>query len=348
MPQVKKQVWALKQRLLVFVIVAAFASATPEFAGAQEQESALKGFYFKFEGRGAISDGDEFPYAESGRPWIQGETVRRVFDIGLNPSFSGRVGAGFRLSNSWDVGLLYSGLKTSDRDPLAVAPLTSQGSYFYDQYFGLINPGLNLVFGYSSVQALMEFSYNVVDFEAGYSLQLGETDVRLFGGLRFAEVKQSHQSTFAGTGAGGTAYVAVLKRDMRNWGIGPRLGVEASMPVGGGFRLAGSVSGSALFGDRDTTDSGLGLSFGFPIPTTARLSPDRNVFGNVEGDLGIGYAVEMGNARSMMITLGYRAEAWLGVSNTRNSAISHFDNTYGSRGADQFFHGPFLRGALNF
>ncbi|MCH7937734.1 MAG: hypothetical protein IH994_11700, partial [Proteobacteria bacterium] len=144
-------------------------------------------------------------------------------------------------------------------------------------------------------------------------------------------------------------YVAVLKRDMRNWGIGPRLGVEVSEPVVGGFRLSGSVSGSALFGDRDTIDSALGPNFGIPLPTTARLTDDRQSFFNVDGELGIGYAVEMGNARSMMLTLGYRAEAWFGVSNTTNSAVSQFPGrSYGDRDADQLFHGPFLRGILNF
>ena len=42
-------------------------------------------------------------------------------------------------------------------------------------------------------------------------------------------------------------------------------------------------------------------------------------FYNAEGEIGLSYGVEMGNSRPMIFTLGYRAEGWFGVNNTRST-----------------------------
>jgi hypothetical protein len=65
---------------------------------------------------------------------------------------------------------------------------------------------------------------------------------------------------------------------------------------------------------------------------------------NADVELGIGYGVEMGNDNSILITLGYRGEAWWDITDTSTTAPLKI----GDKDEDQFFHGPFLRGTFNF
>jgi len=51
---------------------------------------------------------------------------------------------------------------------------------------------------------------------------------------------------------------------------------------------------------------------------------------------------------SLIFTLGYRAEAWFNVNNTRSEPPTLSGNLFGSMYADQVFHGPFLRGEWRF
>jgi hypothetical protein len=341
----KNGVFKWKIYVVSLSLITVLAIAMPKYA--RPEDSVLQGFYFRLEGRGAIFAGSEMPYAEQ-------FPEDRTLTIGLDNSFSGRVGVGFRLNNSWDMGVLYSGLKATGKKPFVNTP--ALGTYNAPTsygFFNLISPFFGLNTYYSSFNAESDFTYHVVDFEAGYNFNLGQTDVRLIGGIRYANFNHQVHSVM---GWQITAYpypfIGQISREVKNWGVGPRLGVEASMPIGNrGFRLTGSISGSALFGDRDTIDSSFSAFIG---PQVAQLfstkhDNERNIFYNTDGEVGLGYAAELGNASSVMITLGYRVEAWLGVTNTRNSATSRFpDRTYGAVNANQVFHGPFLRSTINF
>lgn len=326
-----KEDHSLKMSLLAIVLTAALAVATPEYARAQD--SNFKGFYFKAEGRGNIAAGDEAPYAGDTRG-------PEIYDIGLDATGSFRVGAGIRFGSSWDIGLLYSGLKTTGKDP-RIDAYPFRNLYAINTIGTFAGP-LTADFA----QARSEFTYNVVDFEAGYTLNLGRADIRLFAGVRYADTLHNVNAriyTLAGQHN--------FDRDVDQWGIGPRLGFEAAVPVGsGGLHLTIGGSASALFGDRERTDT----VFSTNIPGggfLTRTSEDSNTLYNADAEVGIGYGVELGNARSILITLGYRGEGWWDVTDTSTGGIaipSGGSSTFGDQEEDMFFHGPFLRGMLNF
>lgn len=358
---------SLKNNLLAFVAVGAFMFAQPNFA---QSESLISGFYLQLEGRYVMSDGDETPYAVS--------SARQIFKIGLNEEdTTARFGMGINIGNRLDVGLHYSGLNIQGNragqacgvsagfPTLCLGPLIGNGAVSTLGAIPYTYAGTGVA--QNVEQATYDTTYHVVDFEVGYSLKLGQVDVRAFIGVRYAEFDQTinfagnyilYQAPVAGLFPVGIH--SDLSRNVVAEGIGPRLGVEANVPLGRGFGLAGSVSGSVLFGDRDTVET---INFaGFPagflfVPGGSSIVNDGDngdTFWNAEGDLGFTYGVELGNASSMIMTIGYRAEAWFNVNNTQNTftAPGTFGfpsgHLFGDVNADQLFHGPFMRAKLNF
>jgi hypothetical protein len=329
-----KENHSTKMSLLAIILTGALSIATPEFAAAHE--SSIKGFYFKAEGRGNIFAGDDHPYAVDAS---NGD----IFETDLDATGSFRVGAGLRVGSAWDMGILYSGLNTKASDsrvnnpatPTYVNPLMGNGFYTAPSMYGG---------NFNHANAHSDFSYNVVDFEAGYTFNLGAVDLRVFGGVRYTDTNHTQTSTLFLYSAGA---VFSHTREVDQWGIGPRLGIEGLVPLGSsGVFVNAAMSGSALFGDRDTIDTDV-ANYSL-LPNTISFE-DNNDFYNAEGEVGIGYGVELGNARSMMITIGYRAEAWYNATDTSSSApLPAGINAQGEEEEDVFFHGPFLRGTLNF
>lgn len=354
----------LRNQFLALVVVTAFMIAQPEFASS-EGPSEHSGFYVKLEGRYVISRGDETPYAVN----VNG----RVHDIGLNhDDASVRYGIGYRMGK-WDFGLHYSGLKIrgNDRangcslrsprifgcglpDPIATPisyPLIGNAIGGGNLLTYLVGPLKIYGAGFIAEDADYNTTYHVVDFEAGYTINLGQTEVRAIAGIRYAHFNQN----ILARGILGVAYSIDdspvyfvynfdTSRSVSNWGIGPLLGAEVNHPLFGGFSLSGSVRGSALFGERDTVD-------GFRVflaQVKGNIGDDDSFFWNAEGDLGLSYGVELGNASSMLLTVGYRAEAWFDVNNTSSNGFLSPGLSFGEQDADQFFHGPFMRAVLNF
>ena len=128
----------LKNQLFVFLVVAALAISTPEFAGRAEAQDD-SGFYFMMEGRLAIPGGDETPYAE--KCTFKCTTVLNVEDIDTEFGGGGRIGGGYR-TGRWDFGIFYSGLHVSgETDSSApgittyLFPVLGAGYYYYSSAF---------------------------------------------------------------------------------------------------------------------------------------------------------------------------------------------------------------------
>jgi hypothetical protein len=318
----------LKIVFLTIFLTAAFCISVPDYSQA---ESDFKGIYFLVEGRGNVAAGDEAPYVGDLR-------TTNPHDIGVDASGSQRVGAGIRFGVSWDFGVLYSGLNATGKEAPIVSPA------FFNLY--LLNAGtifINPAIGYSA-SATSKFSFNVVDFEAGYSLNMGGSDIRIFGGLRYANTLHSVATIFY------DGITLNMEREIEQSGIGPRLGVEAAVPIGsGGLRLVVGGSGSAMFGDRERTDTILGR---IPPPGLSIIKTDNSqTFYNADAEIGLGYGMELGDRRSIMITMGYRGEAWIDATDTSTGSIAAppgGNTVHGDTDEDQYFHGPFLRGTLNF
>lgn len=350
----------LKMHLLTYFVVIAFAIANPDFARPEDTRSK-SGFYFFLEGRMAVSNGDATTFAEGvSEGLISGE----LFNVDTEFGGGGRAGGGYQFGKL-DVGLMYSGLRlTGNRDPLnSIGLLTTMSR---SRYVGIVYPVLGTEYymymrifsGFYFTKAEAEASYHVVDFEAGYNLQLGKTDVRLFAGLRYANFDQTVNTAFFIYCAycdgvrDGFYFYLTEKRDVDFWGIGPRLGASVHRAhEKGPFGLMASASGALLFGNKETltTQFGVGNSFSFgPFPDNRTISRRDLTVWNMEGEVGVTYQTAVGKAMTMMFTLGYRAEAWYDVNDTSSLPLTFSGTLHGSTEAEQFFHGPFLRGEFRF
>ncbi|MGV7222089.1 MAG: Lpg1974 family pore-forming outer membrane protein, partial [Nitrospinales bacterium] len=315
-----------KRHLIVYIAIATLAIATPELDGRADAQDG-GGYYFVIDGRIALSGSDTSVYAERE---VSGGPERIDTELGGG----GRIGFGIN-RGAWDFGIFYTGLSLSGDQTIN------------DQHGNHLYPVLGYSYtGYDNTYSQSDVTYHVLDFQAGYNMKLGQTDVRLFGGVRYANLDQQVDTTFYTLGS--TPYNMDERRDVQFWGLGFRVGANAQTNISGPFGLFGSASSSVLFGQQNTATT-QNQTIGVPAIVYTRASrSEGRVAGNLDAEIGGTYTLEMANASKIVFAFGYRAEAWFGVNNTQSEPPTNSGTIYGTMHADQIFHGPFLRGEWQF
>src|SRR6185369_15012827 len=289
------------------------------------------GFYLSLEGRYMWGHGDK---AKSFDPVTL--TFGTISTAGpkarADKGWGGKAMLGYRFTNNWDIGVGFSGgwLK-GKKSGSEFLTTTTTGSPPAPTGVG-VNTNLKV-----------KLRYEVADFEAGYNWQMGtNSTVRLFGGLRFAHFNQTAKATanltttFAGfSGAAG-------KRKSTYWGVGPRLGLNGQLGIGNsGFNIFGGLSGALLYGKYKDKHSAAFVTTG-GSPTTGVSIKDKSknkLVPNAEGEIALGYNFKAGAGSTVGLQVGYRAEAWWGVSSDA-PVLTPLQATHKS---DQMMHGPFVR-----
>jgi hypothetical protein len=182
----------------------------------------------------------------------------------------------------------------------------------------------------NNFQADAGFTANLFDFQAGYSIRLGQfSTARLFGGVSYADAKNTLQGT--GAVAGGGLLTVNRENVYRAWG--PKIGLDLNCGLWRGFSLKGSGAVGGLFGTQKLTANNTFGSF--------NDSHHQNIV-SLEGEAGIGYSFP-----TMEVTLGYRVERFsannvsfvdVGASITSGSTVRT-----GNTSAVQYLEGGFLR-----
>ena len=346
--QTKIRVATIRNTLLAGVAAVAFSAAAPNAAQAQD------GSFFGFvEGRYLMTFGDETDVGAGNLACdiLIPDPVEDCFvtthQSDTDHGVGGKVKLGFRSSGAWDVAIAGSG-GMLDGDNEHVGPNTGVFLVPFGEYT------------YVSGVAESETKYAVADLEIGYNVGIGDNggNVRLFVGARYADFDQD--TFFAGTATnsfysyGPTPILS--DREVEFKGVGPRVGVGLNVPLGNRFSIAAEVSGSVLFGERETTDFwSTGEFFQFYAEDS---DDDDDIVPNAEGNVGLSFVVAGSHPGPVAeITLGYHAEAWFGVNNTEwdvGGPCYPFDDGLcpnfapDSRGVaeddgDQYIHGPFVR-----
>ncbi len=207
-----------------------------------------------------------------------------------------------------------------------------------------------------------EMEYGVADLEIGYNVGIGDNggNVRLFFGARYARFDQD--TNFAGVSYNSFYSVSAAfaaDREVEFEGIGPRIGVGLNLPLGNRISIAAEVSGSVLFGDKETTDrfgdvvlnAANGAYLGYHYAEANE--DDDQIVPNAEANIGLSFVVAGSNPGPVAeITLGYHAEAWFDINNTDWDVIGQPGalglGTFSGGGVaeedgDQYIHGPFVR-----
>lgn len=313
-------------------------------AGAAAAEPLPQGWFGSIEAGYSFVTGGDSVYAidRSAYPTLQEREVQ--LDDGVN----GRFGLGYRFRGGWDVAFFISGLNTTEGEQTAVGyvdapsgvdglrpPFSAGGPVVYEPD----------AYEYTHAQGEADLLSVMIDFEAGYDVGIGgDATLRLFGGLRAGVIDHETRLNFGYSLADlerGTYPTLHIERRSQFTGAGPRIGVEGTVGLGGGFHLFGGVNGAVLYGNlsRDI-DS---MAYGYSV---SRNEDDGRFVYQAGGELGLGYSFMSAGALAAL-EIGYRTEwTFNGVDGTSDSTAvdqPYWGQTFGDDGATVGAHGGFLR-----
>jgi opacity protein-like surface antigen len=298
----------IRRAALAGVAAAALLAGLPPLAQAQERP----GWYGSLEGRYVMSDGD---HTNQFNRFL----VFQPLATSVAPGGDGGGGAaalGYRFASPWDVRFAFS-----------------------DNQLGEATSGPSVLHFYSFLtdtnQSTASADYYLLDFDAGYHLALGRTDLRLSGGLRYAHFNENYRNTFSEL-YGPLSVALIDYRREKFSGLGPLIGARVHVPLGNSrFAVIGSGGGSMLFGDRTSQETSSFLGF----TSVTNLRDDNRVY-ELEGALSLAYRI----SECWSAELGYRVEQWWNIVDTRSSLILLAGlNTGNHSNGNLLTHGPFVR-----
>ena len=333
----------LRQTLLAGTAAIALMVGVPEIAAAGDNSSS--GVSASVEGRYYFGFGDEFVHAQN--LIVPPTTAFTNAEVSSDRAWNGRAAIGYSFGN-WDVAALYSGIygRSSSDDVAFATPgvVPFPATLFFPN---VIPPGTLITV--TSGTATADLTYHVVDFEVGYTMQLGQgATARVSGGVRYANIENELSADYNF----GVGFPLRVDRDVDYWGVGPRLGAGVHVPLDdeSGWSIDGGVAGAALFGERETSIRHFAASPEGDTLSDSFDDDDSQTVYSLEGQAGLSYAFWP----TMVVTVGYAAEAWFQVNDTRYSDFNPLltgaplPARRGTGAADQFFHGPFLRFTVKF
>ncbi len=226
----------------------------------------------------------------------QGFERNATVDPSYDWGFYAEVGYLFPCTGN-DLTLAYTYLRSDETDSvigvsgsngstsISVLPLSS---LFSNQLFGT---------PFGSAAGKAKFDLNVVDLEGGQRFTTGAYDMRMFAGLRYANI--NHQLQTAGTSFSGQdiEFVAAQEFKTQFRGFGPRIGVDGRYCLSSGFGIDANLSTALLVGQVDSCYDAVTTVTAIDDPTTtyfkAKNGSENRVVPVLEGKLGVDYTYIM-------------------------------------------------------
>ena len=284
----------------------------------------------------------------------------------INPSYNfgvyAQVGYLFPCTGN-DLTLGYTYLSGNSTDSIVAPPLTISGNVAIPNGVVFVLPltavSFSSALSFSSAQGKLEYTLNVVDLEAGQRFASGPYDMRMFAGLRYANI-DSTLSTLAAPftlppGIFGLVNIFVSQNQEFNSqfrGIGPRVGVDTRYCFGSGFGVDVDVSTALLVGNVNSHYNGSLTSTITTPPTTSNFHAENSsrtrVIPVLEAKLGLDYAYTFCSNRSALIfEVGYQVTNYFNASDHHFNIVSpgpfNVGSILSSGGAnDVAFDGPYL------
>ena len=222
---------------------------------------------------------------------------------GYQPGFN--VGARYVVPCSGnDIQTNWDHLRTSDSSFVAVSDPTTQWISPFNQTGPSTSEFYNQIgiFYLKSAQAQLNFAYDMVNLDAGQTVNLGaNTQVRLFAGLSWVRLQQQLVSTFYNNTSIDPAPPATaipdpslqyvtLNNTTSFTGVGPRLGLTATRNVTRALTLVGQLSGAVLVGSMQPAQYEFQGVFDSNVDSESISSrPVNQVVYATDAKLGLGY-----------------------------------------------------------
>ena len=207
-------------------------------------------------------------------------------------------------------------------------------------------PFLGAIFPGGSATGKSEFDLNVADLEGGQRFTTGSYDMRMFAGLRYANIDHELQTHVQSTGVGGPIGSQEFKSQFR--GLGPRLGVDGRYCLSIGFGNDANLSTALLVSHVDAHyDRTFQLTPSLSVARfQARNGSENRLVPVLEAKLGVDYTYIM-DCRcksALAFEAGYQATNYFNavdhsrVLNLGGTAFDH-QNTTTDIGFDGIYFG---------
>jgi hypothetical protein len=286
-------------------------------------------------------------------PLLTPQWSDQAVDPGYTPAFN--VGLRCVISDDgFDVGVDWTHLNSHDSASAAATGSDRLGPSFL---IGLPPP-------FTSASAVAHFGYDAVNLDAGLLLRpRSHLQLRAFAGVQVARVSQTLSANFLSPD-GATSFTDVSRSVFT--GAGPRLGVDVHY-LAGNFDFLGAIAGAGLIG---TAQSHMDFVISSPTDAAVGLTPNRQsltspsstrVIPCLETRLGVGYAIPLGQGRTLRGEAGYEAAMYFNAINqyslTESQTVGSFpfeDNdavflrTAVEQQSNFWVHGPYLKIVLEF
>jgi hypothetical protein len=216
----------------------------------------------------------------------------------------------------------------------------SRGTFFVRSGLGVpgVPSGLVPVAGAGRGTFTNKEDHGLADFAVGRDVGLGLGQTQLKVGLRIAEI----QARTSGSGAFSVPAFAAISpplgaprpfgfgQNSRFVGAGPRVGIDGSVPLGGGwaFDYLGGIAGLVGTRSLDVEGSGSAAGAGFAAFGTS----DMTTVLNLDAQAGFSYWL----TSNLKLTAAYRFDGYWGALKTFNASGTVTNQ-------DRFYTGPLLR-----
>lgn len=242
-----------------------------------------------------------------------------------------------------DVTLAFTQLNSSDSDSVSTAP---GGVTFIGQ------PGVGNPFNaYDAATGHVDTNYDSADLTFGQVITAGSRiTLHPFAGLRYAYIDYKATGTYSDSDVNvGEREQALTDLDTQTLkstfnGIGPRLGSDAAVNLGGGFSLRGTLGVSLLVGsmDVDTDYDSKNYSSGIltsefilnhDVETNTRVVPEA------DAKLSAMYHTDFNNGYGLGFEAGWQVTNYFDA--IENNSFSTFDTS--TEYTNFFMQGPYAR-----
>ncbi|MGD9724617.1 MAG: Lpg1974 family pore-forming outer membrane protein [Pirellulales bacterium] len=273
---------------------------------------------------------------------------------GYQPGFA--VGARYVVPCSGnDIQTNWEHLRTSDSSFVPVSDPTTQWISPFNQTGPSTSEFYNQIgiFYLKSAQAQLHFDYDMVNIDAGQTVNLGaNTQVRLFAGLSWVRLQQQLVSTFFNDTSIDPAPPATaipdpslqyitLNNTTSYSGAGPRLGLTAMRNVCRGLTCVGQLSGAVLAGSMQPAQYEFQGVFDSNIDSEAISSRRVNqVVYATDAKLGLGYNRLLGNRFYTNIETGFKAALFINPFATYETSTNVLPLNIGSLSTNSMRHTP--------
>jgi Legionella pneumophila major outer membrane protein precursor len=246
-----------------------------------------------------------------------------------------RYNATYRPANTaWEISASHMAFDT-DGSQSAVRPAT--GSLFST----LTHPFQNDRADTATANA--KLNYSATDAELAYRFKVGKSlGVRLFGGLRFADVTQAMTVDYNGRDFNNGR----AKIDTGFSGFGPRMGLEARLMLGQDFSLFGKGSGSLLRGKLSTSYAETDNN-GADLVAQIAQSRDQQIVPVVDLSVGLSWQPQISKNANLHFAVGYEYQQWFRVTDTIRFVNSSSPGIFSETSNDLSLHGFFLQLGLS-